>query len=52
MALILNSVQFLGDLLSVLFLTGNFGRRPILMVGTMGMAICSLIIAMSLITGL
>ena len=52
MALILNSIQFLADLFSVLFLTGRFGRRPILIVGTLGMAISSLAIALGLVAHL
>ena len=48
MALILNSLQFATDLLSVLFITGRYGRKPILIVGTLGMAICSIVIALAL----
>jgi len=49
MALILNCIQFAADLFSVLFITDRFGRRPILIVGTLGMSISSLIIAMALV---
>jgi hypothetical protein len=47
MALILNVIQFLSNLYTVLFITA--GRRPILMVGTAGMAICGLAIGIVLI---
>jgi MFS family permease len=47
MALILNCIQFGADLFSVIFITGRFGRRRILIVGTLGMSIASIIIAMA-----
>ena len=49
MGLILNLVQFLGDLLSVLFLAYNFGRRPTFTIGIILMTIFSFAIAVSLI---
>jgi MFS family permease len=47
MALILNLVQFLSNLFTVVFVRA--GRRPILMTGTAGMALCSLGIGVVLI---
>jgi hypothetical protein len=49
MGLMLNLIQFLGDLLSVLFLTYKFGRRPILTSGIILMTIFSFCIAVTLI---
>lgn len=52
MALILNSVQFLGNLFVVVFLTTHFGRRPILICGTLGMAFSALVIAVALVANI
>lgn len=49
MGLILNLIQFLGDLLSVIFLAYKFGRRPILTSGIILMTIFSFGIAVTLI---
>jgi hypothetical protein len=49
MGLLLNLIQFFGDILSVLFLAYNFGRRPILTTGIILMTIFSFAIAVSLI---
>jgi len=49
MGLMLNLIQFLGDLLSVLFLAYKFGRRPILTSGIILMTIFNFCIAVTLI---
>lgn len=49
MSLILNIIQFLGNLASSLFIAEKVGRRPLLLVGVGVMALTSLGIAYSLI---
>lgn len=49
MALILNTVQFFANLGVVVLLTDHLGRRPILISGTLGMSLTSLVIATGLI---
>jgi MFS family permease len=49
MSLILNLVQFICNILAIIFLAKRFGRRPILLVGVGLMTIFSYGIAISLL---